>query len=189
MIRYNYAPLHPQLYLARTEIIHESILKWLKDQKCDAEGVPTCVKKLSEGIYQFKLLSDSITKMWLAELDHIKKFFKENNVPSESPNPQNRHGIILDNFRFKCVFDMLIEQVISPIAKKLWWNIGEDSLFHHNSFTVAYSKTMDMGLSAHRDDSEITVNYCLGSKFKGGDVLFHGVRCKEHVTEDSPHDD
>ena len=30
------------------------------------------------------------------------------------------------------------------------------------------------------DDSEITVNYCLGTDFKGGVLKFKGVRCKAH---------
>ena len=70
--------------------------------------------------------------------------------------------------------------MISPVAKQLWQGIGEDSLDHHHAFTVEYSKDKDKRLELHRDDAEVTLNYCLGTDFKGGVVKFKGVRCLEH---------
>ena len=100
--------------------------------------------------------------MWLQELSNIRKFIKENGLPNEEPNLRNRHGIFLDNFDFREVFRTIIEKVVTPIAKKLWWNIGENSLDEHTAYTTAYSKGWDQSLGQHFDDSEITVNYCLG---------------------------
>ena len=31
------------------------------------------------------------------------------------------------------------------------------------------------------DDSEVTLNVCLGKQFTGGDLFFRGVRCEKHV--------
>lgn len=37
------------------------------------------------------------------------------------------------------------------------------------------------------DDSEVTLNICLGKQFSGGELFFRGVRCDEHVnTETQP---
>jgi hypothetical protein len=33
----------------------------------------------------------------------------------------------------------------------------------------------------HVDDSEVTLNVCLGKQFSGGDLFFRGVRCDNHV--------
>ena len=33
----------------------------------------------------------------------------------------------------------------------------------------------------HVDDSEVTLNVCLGKEFTGGDLFFRGVRCDKHV--------
>ena len=59
--------------------------------------------------------------------------------------------------------------------------VGEDTLDHHNTFTTAYSDTQDKSLTLHVDDSEITVNYCLGIPgFQGCLLEFNGVRCRIH---------
>lgn len=37
------------------------------------------------------------------------------------------------------------------------------------------------------DDSEVTLNVCLGKQFSGGELFFRGVRCEKHVnTETQP---
>lgn len=64
---------------------------------------------------------------------------------------------------------------------KLWKGMGEDSLDQHHGFTVEYAMDKDKKLDMHVDDSEITVNYCLGTKFTGGNVKFFGVRCNTHM--------
>lgn len=74
----------------------------------------------------------------------------------------------------------MIDKVISPISQKLWNGIGEDCLNHHHTFSVEYSKDKDKRLEKHVDDAEITVNYCLGTDFKGGVVRFEGMRCIMH---------
>lgn len=35
------------------------------------------------------------------------------------------------------------------------------------------------------DDSEITVNVCLGEHFEGGESYFRGIRCVKHVNTDT----
>lgn len=35
------------------------------------------------------------------------------------------------------------------------------------------------------DDSEVTLNVCLGKQFSGGTLFFRGVRCDEHVHSES----
>lgn len=35
------------------------------------------------------------------------------------------------------------------------------------------------------DDSEVTLNVCLGKQFSGGELFFRGVRCEKHVNTGS----
>lgn len=35
------------------------------------------------------------------------------------------------------------------------------------------------------DDSEVTLNVCLGEQFSGGELFFRGVRCDKHVNVES----
>jgi hypothetical protein len=37
----------------------------------------------------------------------------------------------------------------------------------------------------HVDDSEVTLNVCLGRQFSGGELFFRGVRCDEHVSSET----
>lgn len=37
----------------------------------------------------------------------------------------------------------------------------------------------------HVDDSEVTLNVCLGKQFSGGELFFRGVRCDKHVNSSS----
>ena len=164
-------------------MLDEGVLDWLQDKPCDKDGVPTCVQKLSEGIYQFPILKPAYVQMWLEEIQNINKFLKDNKIPNEPPNHYNQHGLNIQNFEWfngekNQIFTKLIDHVIQPIAMELWWGIGEDSLSAHNTFTVDYHQTRDKKLELHIDDSEITINYCLGQEFTGGDLVFEGMRCR-----------
>lgn len=37
----------------------------------------------------------------------------------------------------------------------------------------------------HVDDSEVTLNVCLGKEFSGGELFFRGVRCDKHVNSET----
>ena len=37
----------------------------------------------------------------------------------------------------------------------------------------------------HVDDSEVTLNVCLGKEFSGGELFFRGTRCDKHVNTGS----
>lgn len=45
---------------------------------------------------------------------------------------------------------------------------------------MIYAKVF-LFLGFHVDDSEVTLNACLGEKFSGGKLYFKGVRCDKHV--------
>ena len=111
----------------------------------------------------------------------MKKFLTDNNIPSHKPNNLNFHGQYLNNFDHYCFFPDLIAGVIKPLSMKLWEGVGEDSLDNNYAFTTAYSENQDKELQRHMDDSEITLNLCLGSDhFEDGIVAFNGVKCRKH---------
>jgi len=55
-----------------------------------------------------------------------------------------------------------------------------DTIDHHHSFLVDLALDGDTERGFHVDDSEVTLNACLGSSFEGGDVYFRGERCPLH---------
>jgi hypothetical protein len=95
----------------------------------------------------------------------------------------NRYGVILDAFGYSAALQELVEQVIQPLASRLFPQVGGDALDHHHGFVVDYSDETDHDLSYHADDSEVTLNLCLGERFTGGDLYFRGRRCFGHLQD------
>lgn len=48
-------------------------------------------------------------------------------------------------------------------------------------WTGGTSKFCFLILGFHVDDSEVSLNVCLGKQFNGGELFFRGVRCDNHV--------
>ena len=117
----------------------------------------------------------------MEEIENYKAFCRANLIPIPCPNTMNNNGVILDDFGFHDMLHDIMVKVVSPLAKKLWSGMGEDSLDHHHGMTVEYGLDKDRKLDLHRDNAEITINYCLGTTFKGGTVRFEGMRCLEHI--------
>ncbi|KAF3594440.1 hypothetical protein DY000_02023606, partial [Brassica cretica] len=59
---------------------------------------------------------------------------------------------------------------------------GEEDIFHHDySEFRTNQRSTHIILHFHVDDSEITLNVCLGKQFSGGELYFRGVRCANHM--------
>lgn len=59
----------------------------------------------------------------------------------------------------------------------------KDTLDTHHGFAVEYALDKDRKLDFHVDDSEVTLNVCLGVDFEGGELYFGGLRCPLHQQE------
>ena len=102
---------------------------------------------------------------------------------------------ILDHFGFKPILERWVSQLVTPFAKLLFPHFGGDSLDSHHGFVVEYKLGKDIDLGFHvgelkvgfslQDDSEITLNLCLGKEFTGGGLYFKGVRCNHHTNTPS----
>lgn len=51
------------------------------------------------------------------------------------------------------------------------------------SYVVLRNNSSFVGF--HVDDSEVTLNVCLGKQFTGGELFFRGTRCDKHVNTGS----
>jgi len=64
----------------------------------------------------------------------------------------------------------LRERYLSVIARRLFPEVGGDSLDSHRAFVVSYGRGADDGLDLHYDNSEVTVNISLDDQFEGGEL-------------------
>lgn len=70
----------------------------------------------------------------------------------------------------------VIDTYLSPFTTLLFPNDHGDSLDDHHCFLVRYKAGEDLKLSLHVDDSEVTLNVCLGKEFQGGLLNFYGEK-------------
>ncbi|KAG7032533.1 putative PKHD-type hydroxylase, partial [Cucurbita argyrosperma subsp. argyrosperma] len=65
------------------------------------------------------------------------------------------------------------------------FEVGGGTLDSHHGFVVEYGIDRDVELGFHVDDSEVTLNVCLGKQFSGGELFFRGIRCDKHVNTET----
>lgn len=91
----------------------------------------------------------------------------------------NNYGLILDDIGtrrfqffsnglgFQSMITEMIKKCVTPLAKHLFPDYGGANLDSHHAFIVRYKIGEDLDLSTHTDDSEVTLNVCLGKDFTG----------------------
>lgn len=172
-IRTEYVPTHaelwtlwPQLWLRR-----EFIELVSKAQRGGPSFKPP--PQLAPGVYSIPIFTENYCRMLCEELDA----FRASGLPAGQPNSMNRYGTLLDELGMGPGFlEPLMRDWLSPLCKALppLAAVGGASLDHHKSFVVAYRLGEDEELSAHFDNSEITLNCNLGRDFEEGELVFFG---------------
>ena len=77
-----------------------------------------------------------------------------------------------------------VDKLVTPMAKILYPLFVGKGLDSHHAFVVEYKVGKDEKLDFHVDDSEVTLNVCLGRIFTGGTLFFRGIRCAQHQQTD-----
>ena len=119
-------------------------------------------------IYSFPLLSEHACELLCEEIEH----FLASGLPARRPNSMNRYGVILNEIGLKESLSA-VQRVVAPIARALFPVEGEQ-LDDHHSFCVSYKPDEDRGLDMHTDDSDVTLNVCLGRDFDAAGLTFCG---------------
>lgn len=100
-----------------------------------------------------------------------------------------RRPFNLDMVRLGWLNDLLFQLITRPISRHLFQSTEtlEDLDWRHG-FVTGYSAKPTIGkprerLVTHTDDSEVTLNVCLGAEFEGGLLEFRGLRGDDDETE------
>jgi len=108
--------------------------------------------------------------------------FHASGLPARRPNSMNNYGLILNEIGLRDSLSAL-QRSLAPLAKALFPVEGA-SLDDHHSFCVSYQAHEDAGLDMHTDDSDVTVNVCLGKQFTAAGLTFCGnVGAPDHRRE------
>ncbi|KAG2392624.1 hypothetical protein C9374_011349 [Naegleria lovaniensis] len=122
-------------------------------------------------VYSLVIFTEEFCKKLIEEKDNYEK---TQNVKLR-PNSMNNYGIVIDEIGMGKFFDTFVREYFSPLAKIM--NPAGFDLDDHHTFLVEYFIGGDSDLSVHVDDSELTLNVCLGKPgFEGGNLFFKGHR-------------
>ncbi|KAG2667540.1 hypothetical protein I3760_15G120500 [Carya illinoinensis] len=180
----NYQPLHKELYtLHPTTFFLPSFLKAISDNT--EESFRSMMSEPSPGVFTFEMLQPRFCELLLAEVENFEKWVNETKFRIMRPNTMNKYGAVLDDFGLETMLDKLMEGFIRPMSKVFFPEVGGSTLDSHHGFVVEYGKDRDVDLGFHVDDSEVTLNVCLGKQFSGGELFFRGTRCDKHVNTGS----
>jgi len=128
------------------------------------------------GAYALPLLVPSACERWLAEVAQARLRLEE----SEPPNSMHEHGVDLVKLGFGPRIDALLAR-LRPLLARLYRPFDGGGLDAHHSYLIEYGSELDESLAWHADDSEVTLNLCLGDDFIGSELTFLGLRCREHM--------
>ncbi|CAI9300626.1 unnamed protein product [Lactuca saligna] len=185
----NYQPLYRELYTLNpsTFFVQSFSKAFSANDKNRDESIRSIMSEPAPGIYTFDMLQPRFCDMLLNEVENFEKWVHETKFRIMRPNTMNKYGAVLDDFGMESMLEKLMEDFIRHISKIFFLDVGGYSLDSHHGFVVEYGMDRDVELGFHVDDSEVTLNVCLGKHFTGGELFFRGVRCEKHVnTETHP---
>ena len=177
-----YTPLHPDLSDLSNWAINPLLTTALEESAKGNNG-PLCqvLDQEGEGIFAFQFLEKDFGLKLIQEMDHFESFCLKNGTLPKRPNSMNRYGAILKEIGLGHVMSQIVSVYINPLSAFFFRHIGA-SLDSNHSFLVDYELGKDRDLSFHVDQSDVTLNVCLGSEFTGGSLFFGGVRCNQHTS-------
>lgn len=183
-----YKPLHKELYNVHPATFFvPSFIDAINANT--EESFRAILSEPSPGVYTFAMFQPSFCELLLAEVENFEKWVNAVKFKIMRPNTMNKYGAVLDDFGLEAMLNKLMDEFVCPISKVFYPDVGGSSLDSHHGFVVEYGKDKDVDLGFHVDDSEVTLNVCLGKQFSGGELFFRGIRCDKHVNSEAQHEE
>jgi hypothetical protein len=170
VIKELYRPRHPNLTQFNPDyVLLPHFIEAVR--KGTPESLMSILKKETPtGIYSFDIFTPQFCRDLLEEVEN----FEHSGLPISRPNSMNNYGVILDEIGFEEFLQRLMLDWLAPFARLLYPRHGA-SLDDHHGFIVQYKISEDTELGFHYDESEVTLNVCLGKTFEGGSLYFAGL--------------
>lgn len=147
----------------------------------------TGAREVAPRVHQLPLLAPGACARLLDEIDRRRASALARGLAQRPPNSMHEHGVALAELGFGPLLDALHAR-LAPLAQALLPEFAA-GLDTHHSYLVDYSRATDEDLGFHVDDSEVTVNICLGDEFRGAELVMMGLRCDLHRQDPVRRDD
>ena len=162
---------------------------------CTEKGFrPSAFMQIMDTVHEdcaicFPLFNDEFAEALIRHSEDFIAFSASNGLLNDLGKER---PMILDLMKLEWLNDFLLNQVMNPIARLLFHDqLNGGDLDWRHGYIVPYAASRDelltdemKGLSRsrlvqHTDDSELTLNVCLGREFEGGEVILSGMRGDE----------
>jgi hypothetical protein len=150
-------------------------------------AIDALVAQPHPGVVELPLFTAEYVEALLRELHAFEHWCRRQAAPPTRPNTMNAYGVVLSELGLDAAMDELLCTWLVPLARRFFPGHAGADLDHQHAFVVDYAEGGDTSLDFHVDDSEVTLNACLGLSFDGAEVYFRGARCDTH--RDDPAND
>uniref|UniRef100_A0A3Q7GA81 Uncharacterized protein n=1 Tax=Solanum lycopersicum TaxID=4081 RepID=A0A3Q7GA81_SOLLC len=170
--------LHEKLYAINpTEIFVPSFIKAINEKTEDRFS--NIISEPSPGILTFEIFQPEYCEMLVAEVSEFQTWIQKTDIRTEHRNNMN-NMTYLDDLGMEYMLQNLMDRFISPISKARYYavfftQVGGSTLNEHECVVECHTEAVQV------DDTELTLNVCLGQQFLGGELCFQGVYCEKHV--------
>jgi len=167
-----YKPLHPELF----ENQRENLKRWLapsflRAATAEHPDFKDVLREEAPGVFSFEMFDMEFCNLLLEEIDHAQQTARE---VLDRPNGMNRYGVVLNQLGLEPLITQLQQEYLMPLMTSLFPTESNGCEDHH-CFIVRYRHDEDVGLDMHEDDSDVTLNACLGKEFTGATLSFCGL--------------
>ena len=147
----------------------------------DPAALRALVQEVHPGIFTAQLVSKSWCRELLSELDRFDSNRRDEGDPPTPPNSMHNYGVVLAEAGLDEAMNWLATQILSPFAVELFPDLCPQGLVAQHAFLADYAEDRDIELSLHVDQSDVTLDLCLGTDFEGGELVLEGPRCFGHL--------
>ena len=156
-----YEPIHPQILQFKEEYINNNLIKILKDK--DLKNKYKKIVKEDKSVFQFQVFTEKFTQLLFEEIENFLKVTKDSGV-----------ALKVKYFGFDEFINILIYQYLNPLIECIFYQEFKkyDNKYEILPKLMYYSadKGKTNNWHKHIDGDIITLNICLTSNFKGGNL-------------------
>jgi len=145
--------------------------------------VPVDLQEVDRDVFVTPFLTRVAAERVLGEGDgRIEAAVDASGRGTAQPESGREEAVLLEKIGLAALVDtMLLERPeVQGVLSQRFASVGGGSIDHHHSYLVDYGREGDDELGFHVDDSEVTLNLCLGETFSGAELVMLGRRCDRH---------
>lgn len=138
------------------------------------------LREVHPGVFVVRMLRPESCRRLLAVIEARRERALAMGASPTPPNSMHDHGFVLDALGLGGCLADLRARWLAPITAACFPDFGGAHLDRHHAYVVEYARDRDEELGFHADDSEVTLNLCLGDEFQGAELTMLGLRCDLH---------